>query len=69
MYAVPLQNKIKSTREHYMHVYTTLVWFAWSTWCMDIRGVIWLSIKPGYVKMKIMQILCKFVFARYNLIV
>ena len=31
-----------------MQVYTTVVCFAWSTWCIIIRGVLWLSIKPGY---------------------
>ena len=47
MDAINLENKIRNTRE-YMHVYTTLVCFAWSTRCLNISGVLWLSIKPGY---------------------
>ena len=41
-----------------MQVYTTLVYFASSTWGLDIRGVLWLSIKPvyGYVKNENAQI-------------
>ena len=41
-----------------MHVYTTLEYFAWFTWCLNIRGVHWLSIKCGYgyVKTKIAEI-------------
>ena len=35
-----------------MHVYTTLDYFAWSTWCLNIMGVLWLSIKPGFGYMK-----------------
>ena len=61
MYAIHLEKKIISVKEQeyiYVYVYTTLVCFAWSTWCLNIMDVHQQSIKTVsvYVKNKTAEI-------------